>query len=93
MAVFRKLQKNILGDLRDVLIIETIDICIDILYNHKEDTSKILKDVFHNFLNVDTNESFFMFNIKFYKKIVGETMGSPWGPAIATIFLCNFGNK
>ena len=93
MAVFRKLQKNILGDLRGVLIIETIDICIDILYNHKEDTSKILKDVFHNFLNVVTNESFFMFNIKFYKKIVGETMGSPLGPAIATIFLCNFGNK
>ena len=56
MAVFRKLQKNILGDLRGVLIIKTIDICIDILYNHKEDTSKIFKDVFHNFLNVDTNE-------------------------------------
>ena len=45
---------------------ETIDICIDSLYNDNEDTHKIPKYVFHNLLNVATKELIFMFNNKFY---------------------------
>ena len=37
---------------------ETIDICIDSLYKDDENTSKILKDVFRNLLNVATKEAF-----------------------------------
>ena len=40
-----------------------------------------------------TKESFFMFNNKFYKQIDGVAMGSPLGPALANIFMCNFENK
>ena len=72
---------------------ETIDICIDSLYKHDENTPKIPKDVFHNLLTVATKESFFMFNNKFYKQIDGVAMGSPLGPALANIFMCNFENK
>ena len=72
---------------------ETIDICIDSLYKDDENTPKILKDVFHNLLTVATKESFFMFNNKFYKQIDGVAMGSPLGPALANIFMCNFENK
>ena len=43
---------------------ETIDICIDSLYNDDENTPNIPKDVFRNLLNVATKESLFMFNNK-----------------------------
>ena len=72
---------------------ETIGICIDSLYKDDENTPKIPKDVFRNLLTVATKESFFMFNNKFYKQIDGVAMGSPLGPALANIFMCNFENK
>ena len=72
---------------------ETINICIDSLYKDDENTPKIPKDVFCNLLTVATKESFFMFNNKFYKQIDGVAIGSPLGPALANIFMCNFENK
>ena len=72
---------------------ETIDICIDRLYKDDDNTPKIPKDVFRNLLTVATKESFFMFNNKFYKQIDGVAMGSPLGPALANIFMCNFEKK
>ena len=72
---------------------ETIDICIDSLYNDKVSNSQILKDVFRNLLYVATKVSFFMFKNKFYKQIDGAAMGSPLGPALANIFMCSFENK
>ena len=72
---------------------ETIGICIDSLYKDDENTPKIPKDVFRNLLTVATKELFFMFNNKFYKQIDGVAMGSPLGPALANIFMCNFENK
>ena len=71
---------------------ETIDICIDSLYNDKENTSKIPKDVFCNVLNVAIKVSL-IFNNKFYKQIDDMDMGSPLGPALADIFMCSFKNK
>ena len=72
---------------------ETINICIDSLYKDDENSPKIRKDVFRNLLTVATEESFFMFNNKFYKKNNGAVMGSPLGPALADIFMCSFENK
>ena len=72
---------------------ETIDICIDSLYKDDENTPKIPKDVFRNLLNVATKQSFFIFNNKFYKQIDKVAMGSPLGPALTNILLCNFENN
>ena len=72
---------------------ETIDICIDSLYKDDENSPKIRKDVFRNLLTVATEESFFMFNNKFYKQIDGAVVGSPLGPALANIFMSSFENK
>ena len=46
-----------------------------------------------NLLNVATEESFSIFNNKFYKQIDGMGMGSPLGLALANIFMCSFENK
>ena len=56
---------------------ETIDICVDSLYNDNDNTPKIPKDVFCNLLNVATKESFFIFNNKFYKQIGSVAIRSP----------------
>ena len=72
---------------------ETIDICIDSLHKDDENSPKIPKDVFGNLFTVATKESYFIFNNKFYKQVDGMAIGSPLGPAVANIFICNFGNK
>ena len=72
---------------------ETIHICIDSWYKDDVNTPKIPKNIFPNLLTVATKESFFMFNNKFYKQIDGVAMGSPLGPALANILMCNFENK
>ena len=79
--------------LTNIPLDETIDICTDSLYKDDENIPKFPKDVFRNLLTVATKESFFMFNNKFYKQIDGVAMGSPLGPALANIFMCNFENK
>ena len=72
---------------------KTTDICIDSLYKDDENSPKIPKNVFHNLLTVATKKSFFMLNKKFYEQIDSAAIGSPLGPALANIFMCNFGNK
>ena len=34
-----------------------------------------------------------MFNYKYYKQVDGVAMGSPFGPALAHIFMCTFESK
>ena len=72
---------------------ETIDICIDTLHKDDENSPKIPKDVVRNLFIKATNESFLMFNNKFYKKIDDVAMRSPLVPALADIFICSFENK
>ena len=72
---------------------ETIDICVDSLYNDNENRPNIPKYDFRNLLNIATKESFFMLNNKYYKQVDGVAMGSPLGPALANIFMCSFESK
>ena len=73
---------------------ETIDICIEVLYNDNKNSPKIPRDVFRNLLNVwPHKESFFMFNNKLYKQIDGVAMGSSLGPALGKIFIKINGSK
>ena len=52
----------------NILLNETIDICIDSLYNNNDDPKRNLDD-FCNVLNIATKESFFIFYNEFYKHI------------------------
>ena len=72
---------------------ETIDICVNNLYNDNENPPNIPKHDFRNLLNIATKESFFMFNNKYYKQLDGVAMGFPLGPALANIFMCSFERK
>ena len=60
---------------------ETIDICVDNLYNGNENPSNIPKHNFRTLLNIATKETFFMFNNKYYKQVDGVVMRFPLGPA------------
>ena len=55
---------------------QTIDICVDNLYNDSGNLPKIPKHGFRNLLNIATKESFFTFNNK-YKQVDGAVIGSP----------------
>ena len=68
---------------------ETIDICVDNLYNDNENCTSCQFD-FRNLLNIATKESFFTFNNKYYKQVDGAAIGSPLGQALANIFMYNF---
>ena len=72
---------------------ETIDICVDNLYNDSENPPNIPKDDFRNLPNIATKETFFMFNNKYYKQVDGAAVKSPLVPALANIFMCSFESK
>ena len=63
------------------------------MYNDNEDQGNILKHDFRNLLNIATEETFFIFNSKYYKQVDGVAMGSPLGSALAKVFMCSFESK
>ena len=77
----------------NIPLMETINICVNNLYNDNENPCNIQKHDFCNLLNIATKETFFMFNNKCYKQVGGVAMESPMGPALAKIFTCSFESK
>ena len=75
---------------------ETIDLCVDLLFNDKPNIDGFTKTDFHELLTVTLSESLILFNNEYYKQIDGVAMGSPLGPTFANIFLSyyeKFGSK
>ena len=71
---------------------ETIDIAINLIFNHNLNlniTKKELKKLFH----FATSQTPFIFNSKFYKQIDGVTMGSPLAPVLANTFIGFYKSK
>ena len=66
---------------------ETINICVDKMYQNKRKIKGLLKHQCKKLLTLTTKSSFFMFNNKYYTQIDGVAMGSPLGPTLANIFL------
>ena len=65
---------------------ETIDIAINLIFNHNPNlniTKKKLKKLFL----FATSQTHFIFNSKFYNQIDGVAMGSPLAPVLANIFM------
>ena len=67
---------------------ETIDLCVQKLFEDKSYIDGLSRDSFHEMLTVTMTESFISFDNKYYWQQDGVVMGSPLGPTFANIFLC-----
>ena len=65
---------------------ETIEICINKIFNNVNIFLGFDKKQFKSLLEVITNNTFFTFNNKLYQQIDGIAMGSPIAPTLANIF-------
>ena len=66
---------------------ETIDLCVDLLFNDKPNIDGFTKTDFNELLTITLSESLILFNNEYSKQIDGVAMGSPLGPTFANIFL------
>ena len=65
---------------------ETIDIAINLIFNHNPNLNITRKKVKKPFLFA-ASQTHFILNSKFYNQIDGVTMGFPLGPVLANIFM------
>ena len=69
---------------------ETINICVDKLFQNYTKVNNLTKETFRSLLELATLDSYLIFDGKYYKQKDGVAMGSPLGPTLATVFLCHF---
>ena len=66
---------------------ETIELCVDLLFNDKPNIDGFTKNDFRELLTIPMSESLVLFNSEYYKQIDGVAIGSSLGPTFANIFL------
>ena len=66
---------------------ETINICINLLYENEDVIQNMNKSEFKNPLSLAAQESYFIFNYVLYKQKDGMAMGLSLGPTMANVFL------
>ena len=71
---------------------ETIDIAINLIFNHNPNLNITKKELKKLFLFA-TSQTHFIFNSKFYNQIDGVAMGSPLAPVLANIFMGFYESK
>ena len=74
----------------NIPLAETINFCVDKLFEIKTKAKNLTKESFGNLLELATLDSFFIFDGKCYKQKDGVAMGSPLGATLADVFLCHF---
>ena len=67
---------------------ETIDLCVENLFQDRTHVDNLSKDSFRELLTRTMSESLILFDQQFYKQHDGVAMGSPLGPTLANVFLC-----
>ena len=67
---------------------ETIDLCVQKLFEDKNYIDCLSKDSFREMLTVTMTESFILFDKEYYKQHDGVATGSALGATFANIFLC-----
>ena len=76
----------------NILPHKTIDIAIDLIFNHNLKLN-ITKKELKKLLLFATSRTHFIFNSKFYNQIDGVTMGSALAPALTNIFTSFYKSK
>ena len=76
---------NVTSLFTNIPLQETIDIAINLIFNHNPNLNITKKELKKLFLFA-TSQTHFIFNSKFYKQIDGVAMGSPLAPVLANIF-------
>ena len=71
---------------------DTIDITINVIFNHNPNLSITKKELKNLFLFA-TSQTHFIFNSKFHNQIDGVAMGSPLAPVLANIFMGFYKSK
>ena len=71
---------------------ETIDIAINLIFNHNPNLNITKKELKKLFLFA-TSQTHFIFNGKFYNQIDGVAMASPLAPVLANIFMGSYESK
>ena len=73
--------------LTSIILKETIDIAVDLLFEHNPDF-KITKNELKTFFDFAASGTHFLFDGIFYDQIDGVAMGSRLGPVLANLFMC-----
>ena len=76
----------------NILLQETIDIAINLIFNHNPNLNITKKELKKLFLFA-TSQTNFIFNGKFYNQIDGVAMGSPLAPVLANNFMGFYESK
>ena len=67
---------------------ETIDLCVENLFQDRTHVDNLSKDSFRELLARTMSESLILFDQELYKQHDGVAMGSPLRPTFGNIFLC-----
>ena len=81
---------DIASSFTNIPLQETIDIAINIIFNHNPNLNITKKELKPSLFT--TSQTHFIFNSKFYNQIDKVVMGSPFAPALANIFMFFFTN-
>ena len=65
---------------------ETIDLCVEHLFQDRTHIDNLSKDSFRELLTRTMSESLILFDQEFYKQHDGVAIGSPLGPTLAKFF-------
>ena len=77
---------DVTGLFTNILLQETIDVAINLIFNHNPNLNITRKELKKRFLFA-TSQTHFMFNSKFYNQIDGVAMDSSLAPVLANIFM------
>ena len=80
------LSYNLTSLFTNISLQKTIDIAINLLFNHNPNLSITKKELKKLFI-FDTSQTHFIFNGEFYNQIDGVAVGSPWAHILVTIFM------
>ena len=70
----------------NIIFQETIDIAINLIFNHNTDLNTTWKELKKVFL-FTTSQTHFIFSSKFYNQVDGVAMDSPFAPVLANIVI------